>query len=135
MSNETGTSRPSPEEEYKKKVLRLMMHRGRRLLKLIKLNAPDLILCNEVNMLHDMLPLLGNSFKTSVEQEADRQIGIQKNLLDYCSNPTCFNMCSSEQVEKEHGKHLCQECNQLLAEKYKAWEKAWDESVQEIEGQ
>lgn len=134
MSNETGTSHPSPEDQYKKKVLRLMLLRGRRLLKLIKLNAPELILCNEVNMLHNMLPLLGKSFKASVELEADRQIGIQKNLLDYCSTPNCFNRCSSEQVEKEHGKLLCQECNELLQEKYKAWEKAWDESVEEIEG-
>lgn len=135
MRSEPSENQPSLEEEYRKKVLRLMMHRGRRLLKLLKLNAPDLIICNEVNMLHDMLPLLGNSFKASVEQEAERQIGIQKNLMDYCSTATCFNRCSPEQIEKEHGKHLCQECNDILHEKYKAWEKAWDESVDEIEDQ
>lgn len=128
MSNEEN---PKPEQVFAENVHNLMLHRSRRLVRLIKLGAPDLILCNEVKLLNNMLPLLGETYKSFMNHEMDRQTRIQKNKLGVCANKDCFNNSAKIQAETAEGSHFCKNCKKEQDLRQKALEESYETDLSE----
>lgn len=118
----------TPQEQHDRKVKNLMMHRTKRLRGLIRLGAPDIIICNEVKMIHNMLPLLVGyaGFK---EHEAEEEMARQKNKLLVCRNKDCYNKVEDE--NGDIGDMMCLACSEKHQDLMEQYEKAADEMDEE----
>ena len=112
-------------EEYKKSIIKFLQNRTERLLKLIKLNAPIIILCREIMMLNKMLPMMKEFYMPLLEDEILKVHREQKNLLGYCGNEDCF-----EKIDDNDEKRTDDESNILCTKCYKAKQKQDEEEEQ-----
>jgi hypothetical protein len=106
--NESNPPPKTGAQRFRRKVLGLMMHRSKRLRSLIRLDAPDIILCNEISMLHKMMSML-DGYAGFLENEAAKEMSKHKNRMGLCARKACFKPMY-EGDENSEGEVLCLSC-------------------------
>jgi hypothetical protein len=89
---------------------RRLLMQARRLVRLINLNAPSTVICNEVSLISKTIVLLEDAYLSLTHENALREIGRQKNTIGLCSVKGCNNKVVSDEDESEFGQEKCRLC-------------------------
>lgn len=97
-------------DSFNQGIRELFLQRTRRLLKLLKNNAPETIIFNEINMLYSDLPAFDADYKKFVSERAEKDIVVVKSRFGLCKNSGCYN------PTKKIQDGLCKECQNSCAD-------------------
>lgn len=110
-------------ESFNQGIRELFLQRTRRLLKLLKNNAPENIIFNEINLLHDDLPAFDADYKKFISDRAEKDIAAVKSRFGLCKNSGCYN------PSKKGEDGLCKKCHNNTAD----YEAFFQELVKRVE--
>jgi hypothetical protein len=97
---------------------KVIMRKVRRLYRLLKLNAPAIIICNDVASIKKSLPLYGEGYRYAAKHKADEEIAAAKNDIGICCVPECAKKISRKS-EGDRGHMRCRRCRDRLADEMK----------------
>lgn len=94
-------------QQLRQIALRQIENRCNRLIKLIKLGAPNAIICREVKLTQKPIALLEEEFIETYREKAIAKIGKAKNGANLCSKKGCLNEIIIDD-DKCFGEYLCE---------------------------
>lgn len=100
--------KPNNSRKIDQIIKKSFLRRARRLIRLIQLNAPDIIICNEIHLMHKKLPAFGKGYLDFLEHSVSKDIAAEKNLLGICAEVSCNN---STEVNSEDDFQRCLSCD------------------------
>lgn len=95
-------------QKLRKRVFNLLTNKCKRLIKLLELNAPDIIICNEIRMITNNMSLLEEGFINMNTNDLMMKIGKEKNKYGLCAHKGCEVDCECKN-ESELGYIFCEE--------------------------
>lgn len=110
-------------DSFNQGVRELFLQRTRRLLKLLKNNAPENIISNEINLLYSDLPAFDTEYKKFVSDRAEKDIAAVKIRFGLCKSSGCYNSSKKGQGG------LCKKCHGNSAD----YEAFFQELVKRVE--
>lgn len=97
-------------QQLRQMAIRQLENRCNRLLKLIKIGAPNAILCNEVRLIQKPIALMEEEFVDMRKREAMQEVAEAKNSIGLCCVQGCLNDYDSatDDDEWEEGSLMCE---------------------------
>lgn len=90
---------------------RVVVRKAKRLIRLVQMNAPPYLVCNEILGLYKSMPLLESGFKAIWEMEMKSKIGKAKNAVGLCCVENCDNGVCPNSAD-DPGEARCARCRQ-----------------------
>jgi len=104
MENNTNDTKVAFELEMRN----ILLQRARRLVKLLKSDAPSTLIVHEIKLLQTDLPAFDKDYKSCMLQSVDAEVGKIKQKYGFCSSKDCYNPV--------RGEGLCEDCNHEFSE-------------------
>lgn len=100
------TTKDQTKFNFELEVRNVLLQRARRLVKLLKSNAPSSIIMSEIKLLQLDLPVFDRDYKNYVMKGIDDEIGKAKGRYGLCSQEGCYN-----HVQVNSDNKVCSDCN------------------------
>jgi|688.fasta_scaffold00185_2 hypothetical protein len=79
------------EKECYEKARNNLIKKCKRIIALANLNAPEIIICNEIKGIHTMMPMFEKGYRYFLEREIEDKMKLEKNKLGLCIEINCKN--------------------------------------------